>query len=162
MPVEVLRLKVSKECFEQINSGILTSILIGAYDEENVPKLLDVVGFSQAYDFSVQTFRKGFIENFLRKYDYAIISYDGNADEIRLNDPKIVICEKDDKFCYAVEFSDKVLVAQEFYPRLIIRCATCSNEMDVYRDKFPICDDCLKELREIIKERRLEKEKEKK
>lgn len=158
MPIEVLRLKVSKECFEQIDSGILTSILIGAYDKENVPKLLDVVGFSQAYDFSVQTFRKGFIEKFLRKYDYAIISCDGNDDEIRLNDPKIVIHGNDNGFCYAVEFSDKVLVAQEFYQRSIIRCATCMNEMDVYRGQFPICDDCLKVLREIIKERRLEKE----
>lgn len=41
-------------------------------------------------------------------------------------------------------------------------CATCDNNINKLRAmKFPICDDCLKALREIIKERRLEKEIEK-
>ena len=41
-----------------------------------------------------------------------------------------------------------------------VKCATCDNTMSEFRAfKFPICDDCLKDLREIIKERRLEKEK---
>ncbi|MBO7414018.1 MAG: hypothetical protein J6U20_10240 [Fibrobacter sp.] len=31
--------------------------------------------------------------------------------------------------------------------------------MSIHRGRFPICDDCMKDLREIIKERRLEKEK---
>ena len=44
-----------------------------------------------------------------------------------------------------------------------IRCVTCDNDMSESRAfSFPICDDCLKDLREIIKERRLEKEKENK
>ena len=44
-----------------------------------------------------------------------------------------------------------------------VKCATCDNNITVLRAmKFPICDDCLKVLREIIKERRLKKEKEKK
>lgn len=44
-----------------------------------------------------------------------------------------------------------------------IRCVTCDNDMSESRAfRFPICNDCLKVLREIIKERRLEKEKEKK
>ena len=43
------------------------------------------------------------------------------------------------------------------------KCATCDNNISELRAmKFPICDDCIKDLREIIKERRLEKEKEKK
>ena len=48
------------------------------------------------------------------------------------------------------------------HDRVCIKCATCENFIDLWRGKFPICDDCLKALREIIKERRLEKEKEKK
>lgn len=40
-----------------------------------------------------------------------------------------------------------------------IACQTCGKELSLGRGKFPICDDCLKDLREIIKERRLEKEK---
>lgn len=36
-----------------------------------------------------------------------------------------------------------------------IACAICSNTMPTMRGRaFPICNDCLKELREIIKERR--------
>lgn len=35
------------------------------------------------------------------------------------------------------------------------KCATCDNTMSEFRAfKFPICDDCLKDLREIINERR--------
>lgn len=35
------------------------------------------------------------------------------------------------------------------------RCATCDNEITALRAlEFPICDDCLKDLREIIKEKR--------
>lgn len=40
------------------------------------------------------------------------------------------------------------------------KCVTCENEMTESRKfAFPICDECIKDLREIIKERRLEKEK---
>ncbi len=40
------------------------------------------------------------------------------------------------------------------------KCATCDNAMSESRAfRFPICDDCLKALREIIKERRLAYEK---
>ena len=36
-----------------------------------------------------------------------------------------------------------------------VKCATCDNGIPLIRgQKFPICDDCLKALREIIKERR--------
>lgn len=36
-----------------------------------------------------------------------------------------------------------------------IACATCRNTMTTMRGRsFPICDDCLKDLREIINERR--------
>lgn len=35
------------------------------------------------------------------------------------------------------------------------KCATCDNEITESRSiRFPICDDCLRDLREIIKERR--------
>lgn len=40
-----------------------------------------------------------------------------------------------------------------------IVCQTCGTMMSIHRGRFPICDDCMKDLREIIKERRLEKEK---
>lgn len=40
-----------------------------------------------------------------------------------------------------------------------IKCATCDNNITELRAvKFPICDECIKDLREIIKARRLEKE----
>ena len=39
-----------------------------------------------------------------------------------------------------------------------IACQTCGTTMSLHRGRFPICEDCLKVLREIIKER-LEKEK---
>lgn len=36
-----------------------------------------------------------------------------------------------------------------------VKCVTCDNTMSEIRAfRFPICDDCLKALREIIKERR--------
>ena len=35
-----------------------------------------------------------------------------------------------------------------------IVCQTCGTTMSLYRGRFPICDDCLKVLREIIKERK--------
>lgn len=35
------------------------------------------------------------------------------------------------------------------------RCITCDNGMTLYRcSRFPICDDCINDLREIIAERR--------
>ena len=39
---------------------------------------------------------------------------------------------------------------------LKVKCATCDNNITGLRAmKFHICDDCLKALREIIKERKL-------
>lgn len=35
-----------------------------------------------------------------------------------------------------------------------IKCQTCGTMMSLHRGRFPICDDCLKVLREIIKERK--------
>lgn len=41
-----------------------------------------------------------------------------------------------------------------------VMCVTCDNAISASRAfRFPICDECIKDLREIIKERRLEKEK---
>lgn len=38
-------------------------------------------------------------------------------------------------------------------------CATCANNITESRAMtLPICDECIKDLREIIKERRLKKE----
>lgn len=35
------------------------------------------------------------------------------------------------------------------------RCITCDNGMTLYRcSRFPICDECIKDLRKIIAERR--------
>jgi hypothetical protein len=157
MPVEVLRLKVSKECFEQIDSGKTKGLLIKSDDEENLSKIIDEEALAKEFyskDLDPNTLCKELVARHIRKFDFAIISCDGEEDTIRLNNPNVSISGN----CYLIEFSDKVLVSQEFYQRSIIRCATCRNEMDVYRSKFPICDDCLKVLREIIKERRLEKE----
>ena len=43
-----------------------------------------------------------------------------------------------------------------------VKCATCDNNITELRAmKFPICDECIKDLREIIKDRRLKKEMEK-
>lgn len=40
-------------------------------------------------------------------------------------------------------------------PTIEATCITCQNGMTLYRcSRFPICDDCLKDLREIISERR--------
>ena len=49
--------------------------------------------------------------------------------------------------------SDTITIINEI-PRVRIRCATCENDMDEFRGKFPICDECLKVLREIIREKR--------
>lgn len=38
-----------------------------------------------------------------------------------------------------------------------IACQTCGTTMRLSRGRFPICDDCLKVLREIIKERKKNK-----
>ena len=35
-----------------------------------------------------------------------------------------------------------------------IACQTCGKELSLGRGRFPICDDCLKVLREIIKEKK--------
>ena len=38
-----------------------------------------------------------------------------------------------------------------------VKCATCENNITELRAmKFPICDDCLKAMREIIKEKKNE------
>lgn len=38
-----------------------------------------------------------------------------------------------------------------------VKCATCENNITEFRAmKFPICDDCLKVMREIIKEKKNE------
>lgn len=56
--------------------------------------------------------------------------------------------------------SDTIEINLKEYEPPKIKCVTCDNDMSEYRAfRFPICDDCLKDLREIIKERRLEKEK---
>lgn len=56
--------------------------------------------------------------------------------------------------------ADTIKIEVEGNESLKIKCATCSNGMPLIRGRqFLICDDCLKDLREIIKERRLEKEK---
>lgn len=37
-------------------------------------------------------------------------------------------------------------------PRIRIRCATCDkNDMDEFRGRFPICDECIEALHTIIK-----------
>ena len=36
----------------------------------------------------------------------------------------------------------------------VIKCQTCGTTMSLHRGRFKICDDCLKGLREIIKERK--------
>lgn len=38
-----------------------------------------------------------------------------------------------------------------------VKCATCDNNItELMAMKFPICDDCLKAMREIIKEKKNE------
>lgn len=54
--------------------------------------------------------------------------------------------------------SDTIEINLKEYEPPKYKCVTCDNDMSEYRAfRFPICDDCLKDLREIIKERRLEK-----
>lgn len=56
--------------------------------------------------------------------------------------------------------SDTIELNIKEYEPPKIKCATCDNEMSESRAfRFPICNDCLNDLREIIKDRRLEKEK---
>ena len=59
--------------------------------------------------------------------------------------------------------SDTIELNFKEYEPPKVKCVTCDNDMSESRAfRLPICDDCLKDLREIIKERRLEKEKENK
>ena len=59
--------------------------------------------------------------------------------------------------------ADTIEIKVKDYVPPKFKCATCDNAISESRALlFPICDDCLKVLREIIKERRLKKEKEKK
>ena len=54
--------------------------------------------------------------------------------------------------------SDTIELNFKEYEPPKVKCVTCENDMSKPREfRFPICDDCLKDLREIIKERRLEK-----
>lgn len=56
--------------------------------------------------------------------------------------------------------SDTIELNIKEYEPPKIKCVTCDNDMSESRAfRFPICNDCLKDLREIIKDRRLEKEK---
>ena len=56
--------------------------------------------------------------------------------------------------------SDTIELNFKEYEPPKVKCVTCDNDMSESRAfRLPICDDCLKDLREIIKERRLEKEK---
>lgn len=56
--------------------------------------------------------------------------------------------------------SDTIELNFKEYEPPKVKCVTCDNNMSESRAfRLPICDDCLKDLREIIKERRLEKEK---
>lgn len=56
--------------------------------------------------------------------------------------------------------ADMIKIEFEGNESLEIKCVTCENGIPFIRgQKFPICDNCLKDLCEIIKERRLEKEK---
>ena len=56
--------------------------------------------------------------------------------------------------------ADTIELKIKEYEQPKFKCATCDNNITELRFmKLPICDDCLKVLQEIIKERRLEKEK---
>lgn len=58
-----------------------------------------------------------------------------------------------------INMTDTIELKIKEYGRSEFMCATCDNNITELRAmKFPICDDCLKDLREIIKERRLKKE----
>lgn len=51
--------------------------------------------------------------------------------------------------------ADRIALKIEDYESPKFMCATCDNNITELRAmKLPICDDCLKDLREIIKERR--------
>lgn len=55
--------------------------------------------------------------------------------------------------------ADTIKLKIKEYEQPKIKCATCDNDITQLRAvKFPICDECIKDLREIIKARRLEKE----
>ena len=56
--------------------------------------------------------------------------------------------------------ADTIELKMENFVPPKFRCVTCDNDMSESRAfRFPICDECVNDLREIIKERRLEKEK---
>lgn len=56
--------------------------------------------------------------------------------------------------------ADAIKLKIKEYEQPKFKCATCDNNItELMFMKLPFCDDCLKDLREIIKERRLEKEK---
>lgn len=51
--------------------------------------------------------------------------------------------------------ADTIELKIEEYEPPKFKCVTCDNDMSESRAfRFPICDDCLKDLREIISERR--------
>ena len=55
--------------------------------------------------------------------------------------------------------ADTIELKIKEFGRSKFMCATCDNNITELRAmKLPICDDCLKDLREIIKEKRLKKE----
>lgn len=58
--------------------------------------------------------------------------------------------------------ADTIALKIKEYEPPKVKCATCDNNITQLRAmKFPICDECIKDLREIIKDRRLKKEMEK-
>ena len=51
--------------------------------------------------------------------------------------------------------ADMILLKIKDFEPPKVKCATCDNTMSEFRAfKLPICDECIKDLREIIKERR--------
>ena len=56
---------------------------------------------------------------------------------------------------FKIEESDIFELKPEEFSHQMFRCATCDNNItELKAMKFPICDECMKDLREIIKERR--------
>lgn len=56
---------------------------------------------------------------------------------------------------FKIEKSDIFELKPEEFSHQMFRCATCDNNItELKAMKFPICDECMKDLREIIKERR--------
>lgn len=54
-----------------------------------------------------------------------------------------------------VKENDGFIVIKEPTSRPMFKCVTCDNNITEFRAmKFPICDECMKDLREIIKEKR--------